>query len=192
MTKQEAPVPGPGWGPMLTLPNLFTFLRAFLVPIILVLLFRGDDVSRWWAFGIFAFAAFTDSVDGWLARRWSAVTRWGQLADPIADKLLIGGALASLAIVGDLPWAAVAVIVARELGVTVLRLTLVQRHEFVMPASNWGKIKTVSQVIAVGAFLIPPFPQTPANVLLWIAVLLTIWSAIDYGFQAGRLARRQQ
>ena len=76
----------PHW---LNVPNGLTFLRALLVPVILVLLAQDDPASRWWAFGIFVFAAATDSIDGWVARRWHGVTRWGQLADPIADKLLI-------------------------------------------------------------------------------------------------------
>ena len=104
----------PHW---LNVPNALTFLRALLVPVILVLLFQRDDESRWWAFGIFVFAAATDSIDGWVARRWHGVTRWGQLADPIADKMLIVGALASLAAVGEIPWWAVVVIVAREVGI---------------------------------------------------------------------------
>ncbi|MDX1509918.1 MAG: CDP-diacylglycerol--glycerol-3-phosphate 3-phosphatidyltransferase [Nitriliruptorales bacterium] len=187
--EEEAPSTLLEWGPMLSIPNLFTFLRALLVPVILVLLVQGDDVSRWWAFGIFTFAAWTDSVDGWVARRWSSVTRWGQLADPIADKLLVGGALVSLALVGDLPWFAVAVILARELGVTVLRVTMIRRHEIIMAASAWGKVKTISQIVAVGAFLIPPFPESVALGLLWGAVLLTVWSGIEYGFRAGRMVR---
>ena len=173
------------------LPNLVTFLRVLLVPVILwLLLAEGDhDTERWWAFGIFVFAALTDSIDGWVARRYNGVTRWGQLADPIADKLLIVGALASLALVGELPWWAVTVIVARELAVTLLRLRLVQRRGLVIPASPWGKIKTVSQVIAIAAFLLPGMPEIAARRLLDVAVVLTVWSGIDYAFRVGRLAR---
>jgi CDP-diacylglycerol---glycerol-3-phosphate 3-phosphatidyltransferase len=178
----------PHW---LNLPNLLTFLRALLVPVILWLLVAdfGGDTARWWAFGIFVFAALTDSVDGWVARRYNGVTRWGQLADPIADKLLIIGSLASLAYVGDLPWWAVNVIVAREVAVTLLRVRLVRKLGLVMPASVWGKVKTVSQVIAVGAFLFPGAPQVFAQRLLYLAVVLTVWSGIEYAFRAGRLAR---
>ncbi len=170
-------------------PNLLTFLRAALVPVILVLLVQDGTDARWWAFGIFLFAAATDSVDGWVARRWHGVTTWGQLADPIADKLLIIGSLASLAYVGDLPVWAVIVIVAREAAVTVLRVRLVQRIDQVMPASAWGKAKTTSQVLAVAAFLLPGMPEVVALVLLYLAVLLTIWSGFEYAFRAGRLSR---
>jgi CDP-diacylglycerol---glycerol-3-phosphate 3-phosphatidyltransferase len=178
----------PHW---LNLPNLLTFLRALLVPVILWLLVADSDgdTARWWAFGIFVFAALTDSVDGWVARRYNGVTRWGQLADPIADKLLIIGSLASLAYVGDLPWWAVIVITARELAVTALRVKLVRGLGLVMPASVWGKVKTVSQVIAVAAFLFPGAPTVLAQRLLDVAIVLTVWSGIEYAFRAGRLAR---
>lgn len=171
------------------LPNLLTFLRVLLVPVILLLLLGDDETLRWWAFGIFVFAAATDSIDGWVARRFNGVTRWGQLADPIADKLLIIGSLASLAYVGELPWWAVNVIVAREVAVTLLRVRLVQRLNLVMPASVWGKIKTTSQVIAVGVFLVPGLSPMLAQRLLDLAVILTVWSGIEYAFRAGRLAR---
>ncbi len=170
-------------------PNLLTFLRALLVPVILVLLLMDDPAARWWAFGTFLFAAATDSIDGWLARRWHGVTTWGQLADPIADKLLIIGSLASLAWIGELPAWAVIVIVAREVAVTGLRVALVKRFDLVMPASVWGKAKTVSQVVAVAAFLLPRLPEGVAMALLYLAVLLTIWSGIEYAFRAGRLTR---
>jgi CDP-diacylglycerol---glycerol-3-phosphate 3-phosphatidyltransferase len=175
----------------LNLPNAFTFLRALLVPVILwLLLAEGEgDALRWWAFWIFTFAALTDTVDGRVARRYGTVTPFGQLADPLADKLLVGGALASLAIVGEVPWWAVVVIVAREVGVTVLRTRLVQRQGLVMPASHSGKIKAVAQMIAIGAYLLPILSGPLPDLLLYLAVVLTIWSGIDYGFQAGRLAR---
>lgn len=172
-------------------PNALTFLRALLVPVILWLLAQDDPDARWWALGIFIFAALTDSIDGWVARRWHGVTRWGQLADPIADKMLIIGALASLAAVGELPWWAVGVIVLREVAVTALRVVLVRRQGLVMPASWWGKSKTISQVAAVTAFLWPGAPDPVRKVLLAIAIALTIWSGLDYAFRVGRLSREE-
>jgi CDP-diacylglycerol---glycerol-3-phosphate 3-phosphatidyltransferase len=173
-------------------PNGITFLRALLVPVILVLLARHDDASRWWAFGIFVFAAATDSIDGWVARRWHGVTRWGQLADPIADKLLIVGSLVALAMFGDLPWWAVIVIVLREVAVTALRLVLVRRYDLVMPASWWGKGKTISQVWALALYLAPGVSSTLRGAVLYVAIALTLWSGIDYAFRAGKLARDAQ
>jgi CDP-diacylglycerol---glycerol-3-phosphate 3-phosphatidyltransferase len=185
---ETGPRPEPHW---FNWPNGFTFLRALLVPVILWLLVQDTDgdALRWWAFGIFVFAAWTDSIDGWVARRYTGVTRWGQLADPIADKLLIIGSLASLAYIDELPWWAVLVIVVRELAVTTLRIQLVRRMGLVMPASRWGKFKTVSQVVAAGAYLWPTVPGSLREVLLNIAVALTVWSGIDIAFRAGRLAR---
>jgi CDP-diacylglycerol--glycerol-3-phosphate 3-phosphatidyltransferase len=178
--------PEPHW---LNFPNALTFLRALLVPVILLLLAQEDPASRWWAFGIFVFAAATDSIDGWVARRWHGVTRWGQLADPIADKLLILGSLASLAAIGELPWWAVIVIVIREVGVTVLRVHLVSRRGLVMPASWWGKLKTITQVWAVALFLSPGGPTTVRNTVLYVAIAATLLSGIDYAFRAGKLER---
>lgn len=174
---------------LLNLPNALTFLRVLLVPVILWLLAADTEAAEWWAFAIFVFAAATDSIDGWVARRMHGVTTWGQLADPIADKLLIIGALASLASVDRLPWWAVWVILARELAVTLLRVGLVRRFDIVMPASRWGKSKTISQVVAVSAFLWPVISEEVAMGLLYVAVALTLWSGTEYAFRAGRLAR---
>lgn len=168
-------------------PNLLTFLRVALVPVILWLLTVEHETAQWWAFAVFVFAALTDTVDGWVARRWQGVTAWGQLADPIADKLLIIGALISLAVVQRAPWWAVAVVTAREVAVTVLRVRLVRRLQLVLPASVWGKIKTVAQMIAVGALLVPPLPDVVGRRLLDVAVVLTVWSGLDYA----RTIRRQ-
>ncbi len=173
--------------PWLNAPNLVTVLRALLVPLILVLVLLGDRRSLWWAFAIFALAAVTDTIDGWVARRWDGVTRWGQVADPIADKLLVIGTLAALASLGKAPWWAVAVIFAREAGVTLLRLRLMQEAHIVMPSSRWGKAKTVSQFAAVLAFLLPTPLRPLAMLLLYLAIALTVVSGLEYAFKARRL-----
>ncbi|MFP4310835.1 MAG: CDP-diacylglycerol--glycerol-3-phosphate 3-phosphatidyltransferase [Nitriliruptoraceae bacterium] len=173
----------------LNLPNAFTFLRALLVPVVLWLLLVDSTAARWWAFAIFTVAALTDTADGWVARRYGRVTPFGQLADPLADKLLVIGVLASLALVGEVPWWAVGVIVAREVAVTVLRTRLVQGLGLVMPASHAGKVKAVAQMVAIGAYLLPVLDGLIPDLLLYLAVVLTIWSGVDYAFQAGRLAR---
>ncbi|AXV08002.1 CDP-diacylglycerol--glycerol-3-phosphate 3-phosphatidyltransferase [Euzebya pacifica] len=174
----------------LNLANAFTFLRVLLVPVIGVLLARstGDagTVTRWWAFGIFVFAALTDSIDGWVARRLVGVTRWGQLADPLADKLLIIGSLAILAALGELPWWAVLVIIAREVFVTWQRGSLLRDHDVVMPASVWGKVKTVTQVIAVTLYLYPGVADV-AFVALLVAVAATVGSGLEYLARVQRL-----
>lgn len=168
--------------------NALTLLRVFLVPVIAWLLTLDGDTARWWAFGIFLFAALTDSIDGWVARRMLGATRWGQLADPAADKALIIGSLAVLAAIGELPWWAVGVIVVRELAVTLQRTWLVRR-DVVMAASIWGKAKTVSQVVAVTLYLLPPADGTVALFALWIAVVMTVASGVEYAVRGERRAR---
>ena len=177
----------PSWA---FLANGFTLLRVALVPVIGVLLLAGGDTARWWSFGIFVFAALTDSIDGEVARRLVGVSRWGQLADPAADKALIVGSLAVLAYLGELPWAAVAVIVAREVAVTVQR-TMLLRRGIVMPASPFGKLKTVSQIVAVLAYLLPAVPRPAAGIALLVAVVLTVASGLEYAFRGARLARER-
>lgn len=170
-----------------TWANALTLLRVALVPLIVLLLLRDGSTARWWAFAVFVFAAATDSIDGWVARRLG-VSRWGQLADPAADKALIVTALAALAVLGELPWWAVAVIVARELAVTVQRWRLSRRGR-VLPASLAGKAKTVSQVVAVTLFLVPDMTQPVRSAGLWLAIALTLYSGADYALRGRRLSR---
>ncbi|HUH08553.1 MAG TPA: CDP-diacylglycerol--glycerol-3-phosphate 3-phosphatidyltransferase [Egibacteraceae bacterium] len=168
--------------------NWLTLLRVALVPLIAALLLAEGGPARWWALAVFGFAALTDSFDGWVARRRLGTTRWGQLADPAADKVLIVGTLAILAWLGEVAWWALAVIVVREVAVTVQRSRLAKRGT-VMPASIFGKAKTVSQIVAVILILAPPVPEPFAMAALWIAVALTILSGLEYARRGGRLER---
>lgn len=167
--------------------NLLTLLRIALVPVVAVLLLTDGRTARWWAFGVFLFAALTDSVDGWVARR-SGVTRWGQLADPAADKALIIAALAALAASGELPWLAVAVIAAREVWVSLQRWRFARRGR-VMPASTLGKAKTVSQIVLVTLYLLPGIPWGIRAVGLVVAIALTLYSGAEYALRGERLSR---
>jgi CDP-diacylglycerol---glycerol-3-phosphate 3-phosphatidyltransferase len=178
----------PGRAAWANAANLVTGLRVLLIPVIGWLLVVGGDVARWWAFGIFLFAAFTDTIDGWLARRLSGTTRWGQMADPAADKALIISSLAILAVLGELPWWAVLVIAGREAAVTLQRVILLRR-EISMPASVFGKAKTLAQVAAVTMFLLPATPSSVDLAVLWMAVALTVLSGVEYAFRGRRLAR---
>lgn len=177
-------VPDPPWH---NPANAVTLLRVALVPVIGMLLLIGTDQTRWWALGIFVFAAVTDSIDGWVARRYLGPTRWGKLADPAADKALIVGSLAVLAYTGRFPWWAVAVIVVREVGVTVQRWWLVRR-DVVMGAGALGKAKTISQVAAVIVYVSPGVPEEARLGLLWVAVGLTVVSGVDYAVRGGKRA----
>jgi CDP-diacylglycerol--glycerol-3-phosphate 3-phosphatidyltransferase len=169
-----------------------TFLRAALVPLVLVLLAIGDEVTsaRWWAFGIFVGAALTDTFDGWVARRIQGVSAFGALADPLADKLLVVGTLASLALFAEIPWWIVLVIAGREAIVTLLRLLVVRRAGVVVPATVWGKVKTVAQIVAIAAVILPLVDGLLVTTLLGVAVVLTIGSGLDYLLRARTLVGR--
>lgn len=172
--------------------NLLTGLRLVLVPVFLLFLFAGDghdDTSRITAFVIFAVAVITDRLDGSLARNYNMVTEFGKLADPIADKLLIGAALIGLSMLGDLPWWVTAVILVREIGVTVLRFAVISRG--VIPASRGGKLKTLVQSVAIGLFILPLYdwPGPWTTVAWWVmgaAIVLTVLTGIDYVVSAVR------
>ncbi|MEI6251727.1 MAG: CDP-diacylglycerol--glycerol-3-phosphate 3-phosphatidyltransferase [Mycobacteriaceae bacterium] len=174
------------------LANALTALRLALVPVFLYFLFAGDgheSASRITAFVIFAVAIITDRIDGWLARTYDMVTDFGKLADPIADKMLIGAALIGLSALGDLPWWVTVLILIREVGVTVLRFALLNRG--VIPASRGGKLKTLVQAIAIGLFILPlhswpPIWSTVAWAVMWVAIVLTVVTGLDYVVTAFR------
>jgi CDP-diacylglycerol--glycerol-3-phosphate 3-phosphatidyltransferase len=173
----------------LNLPNFLTVLRILLVPVLVVaLLGAGGDDSDVLAAVVFAIASFTDAIDGWLARRREAVTTFGKLMDPVADKLLIIAALLSLVSLDRLDaWVAM-VIIAREFAVTVARLAA--RGEGVVIAANWwGKTKTAVQVLTI--FLLILVSPAPAwlDALVYAMVAVTLVSGIDYFFGMRRLLR---
>lgn len=168
--------------------NALTLTRVVLVPVVVLLVAAGGDTARWWACGVFLFAAVTDSLDGWMARNWVGTSRWGQLADPLADKALVVGTLGILALRGEVPWWVVGVIVAREAAVSVGRQVLLRRG-VVMPASVWGKAKTVTQVVAVTLYLAPIVPRGLAATVLGIALVATLGSGLEYVWRGRRLAR---
>lgn len=173
--------------------NIVTAIRILMVPFFawaLVLEDGQDEVWRWIATGIFVVAASTDRLDGWLARRSGQVTDLGKLLDPIADKLLVGTALVLLSWLGDVWWWVTALILARELGVTVMRFALIRYT--VMPASRGGKIKTVLQTAAITVYLLPLFALPGwigwvAAAVMAAAVVVTVVTGLDYAAQGWRL-----
>jgi CDP-diacylglycerol---glycerol-3-phosphate 3-phosphatidyltransferase len=175
------------------LANVLTLSRLVLVPIFLLALFAGgghESAGRIVAFVIFAVACITDRLDGLLARNYGMATEFGAFVDPIADKMLIGSALVGLSMLGDLPWWVTILILAREVGVTVLRLAVIRRG--VIPASWGGKLKTVVQALAIGLFVLPlsgPF-LVVASVVMAAAIVLTIGTGIDYVASTVREVRR--
>ncbi len=171
--------------------NALTVLRLVLVPVFVVLL-AVDDPSvsrRVAAFAVFFVASVTDFVDGDLARRRGLVTDVGKIADPIADKALIGAALVVLSWLGELPWWLTALILVREIGVTLLRFWVIR--DGVMPASRGGKVKTVLQGLAIGPFVLP-HPGgygVLAALVMAAAVFVTLATGADYVARALRLRR---
>jgi len=165
----------------LNLPNVLTMLRIVAVPVIVVALLSATPNGDALAAGVFALAALTDGLDGYFARSRGSVTTFGKLMDPLADKLLIIAALISLVSLHRLAaWVAM-VIIARELAVTGLRGIAAERG-IVISASWMGKVKTILQIAAIFALI----AQNPApvwvDVLVYIAVAMTVISGADYFF----------
>jgi CDP-diacylglycerol--glycerol-3-phosphate 3-phosphatidyltransferase len=171
---------------ILNVPNLLTIARLFMVPIFgyLVLAIEQTDTAQWASAIVFLIAAITDLVDGVWARRYGLVTNFGKIADPIADKALIGTALIALSIQGEIAWWVTGIIIFREIAITILRFWVI-RHG-VIPASRGGKVKTVSQIIAIVAFLIPihGWVDAVAQMSLGVALALTVTTGIDYVLKA--------
>ena len=175
---------------MWNLPNVLTGLRLLAVPFLgAVLVVAGDRPGgRWAALALFVAASVTDLADGWLARRWGQCTAFGALADPVADKALVGTALICLSGLGLVPWWATAVILAREAAVTVLRLGVL-RHG-VIPASRGGKVKTGTQTALVVLALAVPGWTGVLSVVVLVTVLWTVITGVDYAVKAAGLMRR--
>ncbi|MGH3431528.1 MAG: CDP-diacylglycerol--glycerol-3-phosphate 3-phosphatidyltransferase [Thermocrispum sp.] len=180
--------------PTLNAANLLTVSRLLLVPVFLLALFTGSEpgggFDQGWRLAaalLFAIASITDQVDGWVARKYGLITDFGKIADPIADKALTGSALVALSVLGELPWWVTLTIAIREVGVTLLRFWVIRYG--VIPASRGGKAKTMAQVLAIGAYLLPlPDYMDPARwTLMGIALVLTVATGVDYVVRALRL-----
>jgi CDP-diacylglycerol--glycerol-3-phosphate 3-phosphatidyltransferase len=182
--------------PLLNIANVLTTVRILLVPFFIWFLLAdagAGQVFRWLAVAVFAVAIYTDKLDGDLARSRGLITNFGKIADPIADKLLIGAALILLSVLGDLPWWITVVILVRELGITLLRFVVI-RHG-VMPASRGGKLKTVLQTLAIFLYLLPleawlgAWAVWVAFAVMAVAVVVTVVTGIDYVVKAVALRR---
>jgi CDP-diacylglycerol---glycerol-3-phosphate 3-phosphatidyltransferase len=172
--------------------NLLTMLRLVLVPVFVALMLGNggyDPAWRSFAWAAFAVAMITDLFDGHLARTYNLVTDFGKIADPIADKAIMGAALICLSALGDLPWWVTAVILGRELGITLLRFLVIRYG--VIPASRGGKLKTLTQGVAVGMYVLA-LTGPLATLRFWVmavAVVLTVATGLDYVKQAIVLRR---
>jgi CDP-diacylglycerol--glycerol-3-phosphate 3-phosphatidyltransferase len=173
----------------LNLPNFLTVLRIMLVPALVVALLGNTPAGDVLAATVFALASLTDFVDGYLARAREQITTFGKLMDPLADKLLIIAALISLVSLHRLAaWIAM-VIITRELAVTVLRLGATQAG-VVMAASPFGKAKTCLQIAAILAVIAVPGQPPWVSALLYVTVLVTVLSGLDYFFGLRRQLRQ--
>ena len=162
-----------------------TYLRIALVPVVMALILLGDDVGGAYVAGaiLFALAAATDFIDGWLARRWGVTTTLGSFLDTTADKLLVSGALIALVSVGRASAWIATIVIGRELLILGLR-GLVAADGSVMPPSIWGKLKAVVQFVAI-TFAIVRFGPRVAGLHIdeWVmigAAAITIMSAVEY------------
>lgn len=175
--------------PVLNLPNVLTLGRLAVVPLLaaLLLLDGASDGTRLLAAALFAAACVTDVVDGHLARSRGQVTDFGVMADPIADKALVGTALVGLSLLGVLPWWATAVVLAREVAVTAMR-TALARHGMI-PAGRGGKLKALTQNVAVALYLLPltGAAATLRLPVLLVAVAATVLTGLDYARQGRSL-----
>jgi len=178
--------------------NIITVARILFAPAFIWLLLvstdQATDVTRWVAAGLFVLGMATDGIDGFVARRYNMVTDLGKILDPIADKVLTGGALIALSILGELPWWVTAIILVREVGITVFRMAVISDQ--VIPASRGGKIKTVMQFVAITAALMPlsalwGTPMDIVNtVLMTLVVIITLVTGLDYLVDGVRQQRK--
>lgn len=179
--------------PVANAANALTATRLGLVPGFVLLTVASGLTEPGWRVAaglVFLVASLTDFVDGWIARHYGLVTNFGKVADPIADKALIGTALVLLSGYGAVPWWVTGLILVRELGVTGLRLWVI-RHG-VIAASRGGKLKTGLQIAAISWYLFPfPAPLDAVGPwLLGVAVLVTVLTGLDYPVRALRLRRQ--
>lgn len=166
----------------MNLPNQLTMLRILMIPIFIVLIMNGMP----YAAGIlFIAAALTDALDGHIARSRGLITNFGKIMDPLADKLLVASALICLVDLGQVPAWMVIVILGREFLITGLR-SVAAGEGIIISAGASGKVKTVLQMIAISVILLQNWPFSlftalpVGTILLWLAVLVTIYSGIEY------------
>jgi CDP-diacylglycerol---glycerol-3-phosphate 3-phosphatidyltransferase len=206
VTSAQAKSPGSA-SRIWNLPNILTMLRIVLVPFFIWFLIAdapgldsSNGVWRWAAAAVFAVAIYTDKLDGDIARSRGLITDFGKIADPIADKLLIGSALVMLSVLQELPWWVTILILVREWGITALRFFVIRYG--VIPASRGGKLKTVVQTAAIFLYVVPlaslaPWLGAVAFAVMMVALAITLWTGAEYVLEAlklrasGRRAQQQ-
>jgi len=170
----------------MNLANKLTLLRIILVPVFVVIFFAGEYNGGILSACIFIIAAVTDMLDGKIARKRGEITDFGKFMDPLADKMLVSVALIALVDIHRIPvWVAM-LIIGRELAMSGLRIIAAQK-DIIIAASNYGKLKTVFQTVAIGILLFPSSTFIGSGlfyyagiVLLYAAVFMTVWSFLEY------------
>jgi len=166
----------------MNLPNKLTILRVLMIPFFVVFLLVDifGPADDWIAFGIFVIASLTDMLDGKIARKYNLVTNFGKLMDPLADKLLVSAALICLVAMGRLAAWIVIIIISREFIISGLR-QIASDNGIVIAASYWGKYKTTFQMVMICLLIINiEAIGILTDVVVWIAIALTIISMVDY------------
>ncbi len=178
---------GVGW------PNIVSVVRVVLVPLLVWLILLETRTASYVAAAVFVLGAFTDGLDGYLARRHAMVTATGIWLDPLTDKVFVAAPIVTMTAIGAFPpWAAI-VIIAREVAVSVFRAYLGSKHTS-MPASVIAKAKTAAQLLAIALYLLPLGSALNALrvAVLVVAVALTVWSGADYFVRVRPSARAEQ
>ena len=172
---------------LINLPNLITMLRIFVIPVLFLLLLDPGKILSLVIAGLFILAAITDLIDGYLARKYNLVTKAGKILDPIADKLIVSTAMILMIPLGRIPAWIVAIVILRDIAIDGIRHVSIVGGT-VIQASGLGKKKTLSQVIAISALLIHyPLFGLNAHLIgictLYLALILTLWSGMDYAIK---------
>ena len=182
MTPKPKPQPfGLGW------PNVISITRILAVPFLVWLMVLPGSGAAWGAFVLFTVGAATDKLDGYLARRYDVLTVTGAWLDPLADKLFVLTPIVVMALQDRFPWWAAAIMIVREAAVSLYRWRL-DKQGLSMPASPAGKAKTVVQLIAIGAYLLPGFSPELRFALLLAAVAITLYSGVEYFVNGQKIA----
>ncbi|HZJ82271.1 MAG TPA: CDP-diacylglycerol--glycerol-3-phosphate 3-phosphatidyltransferase [Clostridia bacterium] len=171
----------------MNLPNKITFTRIFITPVFIYLLFADFPNSRYIATIVFAIAASTDSMDGYIARKRGQVTNLGKFLDPLADKLLITSAIIGLVELGKISSIIAIIIISREFIVTGFRI-IAASSGVVIAASPLGKVKTILQIVSIIAILLNNFPFALVGfpfdtISIYAATFITVWSGVDYVYK---------
>ncbi|MGB7605162.1 MAG: CDP-diacylglycerol--glycerol-3-phosphate 3-phosphatidyltransferase [Lutisporaceae bacterium] len=168
----------------MNIANKITLLRIAMIPIFMIFMLVKFPFHMEVALAVFLIASLTDKLDGHIARKYNLITDFGKFMDPLADKLLVTGAFVILIQLGRIDAWIVFVILAREFAITGLR-SIASAQNIVIAASNFGKLKTVSQIVAICILMLNNFPFSLLNlpvdiIAVYVTLIITIWSGLDY------------